>query len=171
MATTPGYQKRQDGNVYYVIGGNTMRIHEVLYKKGAELRLDAQDGILNLKGRQVQINGIDLTNLLNIIQQTNRSILTSHDLAEAIENHKTEVRNSIKANTAKVPAVPKLAQLATSLNALYALFGNDKPVPTDGITFERIDPVNATDWSEEEIVTAVNKLVTVVNALFANSNP
>ena len=168
MATTPGYQKREDGNVYYVIGGNTMRVHEVLYKKGAELRLDAADGNLNLKGRKVCINGTDLTELVNIASTPGVSFATSKDVAKAISDHVTNSKTAVQANVDKVPIIPKLTQLSASLNNFLGILGNNKNVPASGVAFEHLDKVNTEDWSETEIVTAVNKLIDLLNAFFGS---
>ena len=168
MVTTPGYQKREDGNVYYVIGGNTMRVHEVLYKKGAELRLDAADGTLNLKGRKVCINGTDITEIVNIAATPDASFATSKDIAKAISDHIDNSKTAVHTNVDKVPKVPKLTQLSASLNNFLGILGNNKNVPTSGIEFERLDRVNTEDWSESEIVTAVNKLIDLLNTFFGS---
>lgn len=168
MATTPGYQKREDGNVYYVIGGNTMRVHEVLYKKGSELRLDASDGTLNLKGRKVFINGTDITEIVNIAANPDTNFATTKDVARAIADHTTNSKTAVNANVNKVPSVPKLAQLSTSLNNFLAILGNTKNIPDNGVSFENLDKINAENWSEEEIVTAVNKLIDLVNSFFGS---
>ena len=168
MATTPGYQKREDGNVYYVIGGNTMRVHEVLYKKGSELRLDAADGTLNLKGRKICINGTDITEIVNIAATPDASFATTKDIAKAISDHTTNSKNAVHANVDKVPTVPTLKQLSASLNNFLGILGNNKTVPANGVTFEHLDKINATDWSEDELVTAVNNLIDILNAFFGS---
>lgn len=168
MATTPGYQKREDGHVYYVIGGNTMRVHEVLYKKGSELRLDAADGTLNLKGRKVFINGTDITEVVNIAADPDSSFATTKDISKAIANHTNNSKTAVNSNVNKVPSVPKLAQLSTSLNNFLAILGNTKNIPNNGVSFEHLDKINTEDWSEEDIVTSVNKLIDLLNSFFGS---
>ena len=168
MATTPGYQKREDGNVYYVIGGNTMRVHEVLYKKGSELRLDAADGTLNLKGRKVCINGTDITEIVNIASNPDASFATTKDIAKAISDHTNNSRTAVHANVNKVPTVPKLIQLSASLNNFLGILGNNKNVPTNGVTFEHLNKINEEDWAEGDLVAAVNKLIDLLNTFFGS---
>lgn len=176
MATSPGYQKREDGNVYYVIGGNTMRVHEVLYKKGSELRLDASEGVLNLKGRKVYINGTDITNLVDIMSSPDSSVATSKDIAAAIKTHTDSSKNSVNANTNKVPWVPNVKQISTTLNNLLVVLGKSGDVPSNGIlnydgdneraSWENLAEINTEDWDESEIVETLNKLVKIANAFF-----
>lgn len=176
MATSPGYQKREDGNVYYVIGGNTMRVHEVLYKKGSELVLNASEGTLNLKGRKVCINGTDITQLVSIMSSPDSSIATSKDIAAAIKTHTDNSKNSVNANVTKVPWVPNVKQISTSFNNLLAVLGKSGNIPTNGIldydgdrgraSWENIAEIDVEDWNEAEIVETLNKLVKIVNAFF-----
>jgi hypothetical protein len=173
MATSPGFQKRGDGNVYYVIGGNTMRVHEVLYKKGAQLTLDGSDGSLNLKGRTVYINGIDLTDFLNVVKANDSTIATNKSVLQAIDDHTTTVQNRIKANTNKVAAITGLKKLAAAYNTLATALGNDKTIPETAEAFsgfENISKINKSEsWSEEDIIDALNQVIDVVNALFSDN--
>lgn len=176
MATSPGYQKREDGNVYYVIGGNTMRVHEVLYKKGSELILNASEGILNLKGRKVYINGTDITNLVDIMSSPDSSVATSKDIAAAIKTSTDSSKNAVNANTTKVPWVPNVKQISTTLNNLLAVLGKSGNAPANGIldydgdreraSWENIAEIDTEDWDEATIVETLNTLVKIINAFF-----
>lgn len=168
MATSPGYQKREDGNVYYVIGGNTMRVHEVLYKKGAELRLDASEGTLNLKGRKVCINGVDLTEVVNIASDPGVKFATDKDIAAAVKTYTDNSKSSVNSSVDKVPEIPKLTQLSTSLNNFLTALGSTKTVPSGSFEYVHLDRLNTTDWNEGEIVTAVNNIIDLLNAFFDN---
>jgi len=178
MATSPGYQKREDGNVYYVIGGNTMRVHEVLYKKGSELRLDAKEGTLNLKGRKVCINGTDITGLTDLLGNPELAIATSKDVAAAIKTHTDNSKNAVNAGVNKVPSVPKLYQVATSLNNLLSILGKKGNIPAGSMSingttittnWEPIATLDTEEWNEGQIVEKINELVNIVNQFFSTS--
>ena len=172
-----------DGNLYYVIGASATDqmkfLDRTLYSSGGELFLNARGTRLNLVGKEVYVNGVDIsafasTDLSGYAKLTDVRAALDARFALVLPSDKFKVNSdgslySSKFNQMKrVPNASKLRTLASRLNEALGNMGT--PMKQDPLTNEydnsAIEVIDLeSDWSEDTIVRKLNEVIEKVNAI------
>lgn len=168
-----------DGNMYYVIGASASDqmkfLDKTLYLSGGELYLNARGVRLNLVGKEVYVNGVDISSFASADLSGYAKLSDVRAAIEAaLPEDKFRVNSdgslySSKFNQMKrVPNASKLSTIASRLNEALGNLGT--PMKQDPLineysqdAIEEID--KNSDWDEYTLVDKINECVRKINAI------
>ena len=169
-----------DGNMYYVIGASgsdQMKfLDRTLYLSGGELFLNARGSRLNLVGKEVYVNGVDISSFasadlsgyakLSDVKAAIDARLASEDTFKVNSDGSLY---SAKFN--KMKRIPNASKLRTIVSRLNEALGNlGTPMKQDPLIDEyNSDPIAEIDangdWNELSIINKINECVRKINAI------
>ena len=169
-----------DGNMYYVIGASASDqmkfLDRTLYQSGGELFLNARGSRLNLVGKEVYVNGVDISSFasadlsgyakLSDIKAAIDARLASEDTFKVNSDGSLY---SAKFNQMKrVPNASRLQTLASRLNEALGNLGT--PMKQDPLVNEystdAIEEIDRNgDWNEGMLIDKLNECIRKINAI------
>lgn len=172
-----------DGNMYYVIGASgsdQMKfLDRTLYLSGGELFLNARGLRLNLVGKEVYVNGVDISSFASAdlsgyakLEDVRAAIQAKLDNVLPEDKFRVNTDGSIyssKFNQMKrVPNASKLKTITSRLNEALGNLGT--PMKQDPLIDEyNSDPIAEidvdSDWNEYSLVEKINECVRKINAI------
>lgn len=171
--------RRADGNMYYVIGASASDqmkfLDKTLYQSGGELYLDARGARLNLVGKEVYVNGVDITAFASADLSGYAKL---SDVREAIKAALPEDKFKINSDGSlylskfnqmkRVPNASKLRTIASRLNEALGNLGTPmKQYPL--VNEYNQDPITEidkdSDWNEQMLIDKINECVRKINAI------
>jgi len=168
-----------DGNMYYVIGASASDqmkfLDKTLYQSGGELYLNARGVRLNLVGKEVYVNGVDISSFASADLSGYAKLSDVRAAIEAaLPEDKFKVNSdgslySSKFNQMKrVPNASKLSTIASRLNEALGNLGT--PMKQDPLVNEYSqDAIEEIDkdgeWDECALVDKINECVRKINAI------
>ena len=169
-----------DGNMYYVIGAagsDQMKfLDRTLYKSGGELFLNARGSRLNLVGREIYVNGVDISSFASADLSGYAKLSDVKAAMDArlasVDTFKVNSDGSLySAKFNKMSRVPNASSLKTLASRLNEALGNlGTPTKQDPLTDEYdSDPITEidvdSDWNELSIIDKINECVRKINAI------
>lgn len=170
---------RADGNMYYVIGAsgsNQMKfLDRTLYQSGGELYLNARGVRLNLVGKEVYVNGVDIAAFASADLSGYAKL---SDVRAAIEAALPEDKFKVNSDGSlysskfnqmrRVPNASKLSTIASRLNEALGNLGT--PMKQDPLINEysqdEIEEIDKNgDWNENTLVDKINECIRKINAI------
>lgn len=168
-----------DGNMYYVIGASASDqmkfLSKTLYLSGGELYLDARGVRLNLVGKEVYVNGVDIASFASTDLSGYAKL---SDVRAAIKAALPEDKFKINSDGSlylskfnqmkRVPNASKLSTIASRLNEALGNLGT--PMKQDPYINEYSqDPIEEIDkdseWTEQMLIDKLNECIRKINAI------
>lgn len=168
-----------DGNMYYVVGASASDqmkfLDKTLYQSGGELYLNARGVRLNLVGKEVYVNGVDISAFASADLSGYAKL---SDVRAAIEAALPEDKFKINSDGSlysskfnqmkRVPNASKLRTIASRLNEALGNLGT--PMKQDPLINEySLDSIEEIDkngeWDEHTLVDKINECVRKINAI------